>query len=82
MIRRIIPKGRDIGLYQDDQIRLMMDHINSYGRDDLNGKSPYEVFAFLYGEDVLEKLRVHRIPADSIVLKPSLLKEGCTNGDN
>ena len=82
MIRRIIPKGRDIGLYQDEQIRLMMDHINSYGRDDLNGKSPYEVFAFLYGEDVLEKLRVHCIPADSIVLKPSLLKEGCANGDN
>ena len=82
MIRRIIPKGRDIGLYQDEQIRLMMDHINSYGRDDLNGKSPYEVFAFLYGEEALEKLGVHNIPADSIVLKPSLLKGGCTDGDN
>lgn len=82
MIRRIIPKGRDIGQYSDEQIRLMMDHINSYGRDDLNGKSPYEVFAFLYGEEVLEKLGIHNIPADSIVLKPSLLKGGCTDGDN
>ena len=54
MIRRIIPKSRDIGQYTDEQVRLMMDHINSYARDDLNGKSPYEVFAFLYGEDVLE----------------------------
>ena len=60
----------------------MMDHINSYARDDLNGKSPYEVFAFLYGEDVLEKLGVRRIPADSIVLKPSLLKGECADGDN
>ncbi len=46
------------------------------GRDDLNGKSPYEVFAFLYGEDILKKLGVRLIPADKIVLKPSLLKGG------
>lgn len=82
MIRRIIPKGTDIGQYSDEQIRLMMDHINSYGRDDLNGRSPYEAFAFLYGEDVLEKLGVHRIPADGIVLRPSLLNGRCAHGDN
>ena len=76
MIRRIIPKGADIGQYSEEQIRLMMDHINSYGRDDLNGKSPYEVFAFLYGEDILKKLGIRLIPADKIVLKPSLLKGG------
>ena len=81
MIRRIIPKGIDIGQYSDEQISLMMDHVNSYGRDDLNGKSPYEVFAFLYGEDILKKLGVHRIPADEIVLKPSLLNGGCTHGE-
>lgn len=73
MIRRVIPKGTDISQYSDTQIRLMMDHINSYGREELNGRSPYDVFAFLYGESILEKLGVHRVPADDIVLKPSLM---------
>lgn len=82
MIRRVIPKGTGIGRYSDEQIRLMMDNINSYARDDLNGRSPYEVFAFLYGEDVLKKLGVHLIPADDIVLKPSLLEGRCMDGNN
>lgn len=82
MIRRIIPKGTDISQYSDAQIRLMMDHINSYGREDLNGRSPYDAFAFLYGEDILEKLGVHRIPADDIVLKPSLLSGRCAHEES
>lgn len=73
-IRRIIPKGVDIGRYSDEQIALMMDHINSYGRPDLNDKSPYEMFAFLYGGDFLEKLGVHPIPRDDLNLTPSLME--------
>lgn len=73
MIRRIIPKGKDIGLYSDEQISLMMNHINSYGRPELGDKSPYEVFAFFYGEEILRKLNVKRIPRDKIILKPSLM---------
>lgn len=74
-IRRVIPKGVDIANYSQKQISLMMDNINSYGRPDLNNKSPYEMFAFLYGEEILKKLDVHPVPRDQVVLKPSLLKE-------
>ena len=72
-IRKIIPKGVDIGLYSESQIRLMMNHINSYSRPDLGDKSPYDVFSFLYGKDVLDKLDVERIPSDRIILRPELL---------
>ena len=74
MIRRIIPKGVDIGQYSQEQIDLMMSHINSYARKNLGNKSPYDVFAFLYGEKILEAFNLKRIPADEIVLTPELLK--------
>ena len=73
-IRKIIPKGKDIALYNMDQVDLMMSHINSYSRPDLGDKTPYEVFSFMYGGDILPKLRQRLIPPNEIVLKPSLIR--------
>ena len=33
-------------------ICLMMDHINSYSRESLGNKCPYDVFSFLYGQEM------------------------------
>lgn len=74
MLRRIIPKGVDIGQYTQQQIDLVMSHINSYTRKNLGNKSPYDVFAFQYGEDILKCFNLKRIPADEIILTPDLLK--------
>ena len=74
MIRRIIPKGVDIMPYTQGQITLMMSHINSYRRASLGNKSPYEMFAFMYGEEILKKLGLKLIPPDEINLSPELLK--------
>ena len=74
LIRRIIPKGTDIGLYTQDQIDLMMSHINSYSRKKLGNKSPYEVFEFQYGRKILDAFHLKKIPADEIILSPELLK--------
>ena len=74
LIRRIIPKGTDIGLYTQEQIDLMMSHINSYSRKKLGNKSPYEVFEFQYGRKILDAFHLRKIPADEIILSPDLLK--------
>ena len=74
-IRRIIPKHTDLGQYNQEQINLMMDHINSYGRPELGDKSPYEMFEFYYGREILDILGVHKIPANEIILKPELLRK-------
>jgi IS30 family transposase len=74
MIRRILPKGVDITPYTQEQLTLMMSHINSYRRASLGNKSPYEMFAFMYGEEVLKKLGLKLIPVDEINLSPALLK--------
>ena len=53
----------------------MMDHINSYRRKKLNGKSPYEAFCFYYGKDLADKLGCQEVAANSINLTPGLLKK-------
>lgn len=73
-IRRIIPKGTDLGNYTQSQIALMMNHINSYGRPEMNDRSPYEMFVFLYGEELLHKLGVIKIPREKIILTPKLFE--------
>ena len=73
-IRRIIPKSTDLGQYTQSQIDIMMDHINSYERPELGDKSPYEMFEFYYGKEILDLLGVHKIVPNEIILKPELLK--------
>lgn len=78
MIRRCIPKGTDFSQYTQEQITLMMSHINSYARPKLGNKSPYDVMVHQYGERVLEVFGIQKIPADEIILSPKLFKE-CRN---
>lgn len=75
MIRRIVPKGVEWGQFTQEQINLMMSHINSYARKSLGNKSPYEVFQFLYGKELLDKFNLRFVPADEIILTPELLKK-------
>lgn len=75
LIRRIIPKGTSLDYFTQEDITLMMNHINSYRRPNLGDKTPYEVFASLYGEDVLKKMGAELIPPDKVTLRPSLLKK-------
>ncbi len=75
MIRRVLPKGTSFdGLAQDD-ITLMMSHINSYNRKKLNNQSAHQLFSFLNSEEILEKLNIKLIPANEINLTPLLLKK-------
>ena len=72
-IRRVLPKGRSFdGLTQAD-IQKMMNHINSYNRQKLNDKSPYESFSFFYGQEILDRLGAASIAPNDILLRPSLL---------
>ena len=63
------------GCLTQDDVDLMMSHINSYKRESLKGRSPYERFAFEFGDDVPEKLGIRKIEANAIVLRPELLQD-------
>ena len=75
LIRRILPKGSSFDELTQQDITLMMNHINSYKRKKLNNRSPYETFSFYYGEDILKKLGCKPVAAENIILKPKLLKK-------
>jgi len=73
-IRKILPKGKSFDHLTQPDINLMMSHINSYSREKLGDKSPFDVFGFIYGLDTLDKLGIFRVEPNDILLKPSLLK--------
>ena len=75
LIRRILPKGTSFNNLTQEDITLMLNHINSYKRKKLNNRSPYETFNFYHGEEVLHKLECAPVAASDIMLKPTLLKK-------
>ncbi len=75
-IRCFIPKGVDLGQYTQDDITLMMNHINSYSRESLGNKCPYDVFRFFYG--LLKLLGCTTIPAQKVTLNKSVFGRDVT----
>ena len=78
-IRLVLPKGSHYflptsfdSLTQDD-VDLMMSHINSYVRESANDKTPYDLMTRKFGVEFAELFNIRRIPANDVVLKPSLL---------
>lgn len=74
-IRRILAKGKSFDELKQEDVDTMMNHINSYKRKKLNGKSPYETFSFYYGEELVQKLGCKEVNAKDINLTPRLLKK-------
>lgn len=70
MLRRVYPKGTSFDLLSQQDINRVLSHINSYKREKLNDKSPYESFSFLYGRDILSSLGIHFVPDADIILRP------------
>lgn len=75
LIRDILPKGTSFdGLTQED-INLVLSHVNSVKRKALNGKTAYEVFTFAYGSELAQLLGVQPIAAEEVCQSPRLLKD-------
>lgn len=74
-IRKVLPKGTSFDNLNQNDIDIMMNHINSYCRPNLNDRTPYDAFKFLFGDEAIKKLGSILIPPNEICLKPSLLKK-------
>lgn len=74
-IRYVLPKGTSFDNLLQTDINLMINHINSLGRESLNWSSPYDVAKVLMGKEILKKLNLVKIPTDEIQLNKSLLKK-------
>lgn len=73
-IRYVLPRGKSLNPYTQEDITLLMNHINSIRRPGLGNKTPYELAE---GDDdmqaLMRLLKMHPILPDEVHLKPDLL---------
>jgi IS30 family transposase len=74
LFRDIVPQGESFDAFTQDTVNLIFSHINSIKRKSLNGKTPYEIFAFAYGVEIAAHLGIQPISADMVTQSPKLLK--------
>ncbi len=75
LIRRVLPQGTSFDNLTQDDINLLMSHINSYKRKKLNDCSPLQLFSLMYGKEVATKLGIKEVEPNQINLSENLLKK-------
>lgn len=75
LLRRILPKGTSFDSLTQNDINLIMSHINSYKRKKLNNVSPYKMFSTIYGKDTIDKLGIQEIEPNSVSLSKNILNK-------
>ena len=71
-IRRFIPKGTSFNDYTQDDINLMLNHINSVKRDSLCGCNPYELMIQFLPKEIIDLFDIQEINQNEIILKKKL----------
>lgn len=74
-IRYVIPKGRSMHRYSQEDINKMMSHINSVARDSLNGACPFDLAELLLDKKIPALTGQSRIAPDDVMLKPALINK-------
>ena len=67
MLRRFYPKGSSFDQLTQNQLSLILNHINSYKKR-LNDHSPLELFSLLFGNETLDKLELVFITPENVCL--------------
>ena len=73
-LRRILVKGCSFTRLTQQDIDLVLSHLNSYIRKSYDDTPTIERFCALFGKDCLDALNLTVIPPDDIILDPKLLK--------
>ena len=74
LFRYIYPKSTSFDNVTQDDLNLVMSHINSYKRKSTDYSTPIELFRAHFGSEILSKLNIKEIPANDIILTPALVK--------
>jgi IS30 family transposase len=74
LFRDIVPNGESFDHFTQKTVNLIFSHVNNVKRKSLNGKSPYEMFAFTYGEKTAALMGISCVPANEVIQSSKLLK--------
>jgi IS30 family transposase len=75
LLRMVLPKKTVFTDLTQWDLRKIVNHINSYSRERLRGKTPYQCALEKYGDVLLNKMQLKPIDPDEINLTPKLLKK-------
>lgn len=73
LLRYVIPKGTSIDKYTQEDITRMVNHVNSYKRKSLCGRTPYELATQILPEAFFSKLGLHMVDAADVQLNKHLI---------
>ena len=73
-IRYVIPKGRSMHKYTQEDISLMASHINSTARDSMNGACPFDLASLLLDKKIPLLAGQFKVSPDEVMLKPALIE--------
>ena len=74
IFRDIVPKGTSFDNFTQETVNLIFSHVNGVKRKIFNGKSPYEMFSFVFSKEIATLLGVCEISADEVIQSPKLLE--------
>lgn len=74
-IRKILPKGTTFNNLSQNQVNNFTNHINSYKRKKINNQSPTELFIFIFGIKIADKLGIKIIEPNNINLSSNVLNQ-------
>lgn len=74
-IRYVLPRGKSFNPYTQEDILLLLNHINSTKRSKLGGKSPFELADSPEFQQLKDVMGLREVPADEVDLTPRLLKQ-------
>lgn len=74
LIRRILPKGTSLNKLSIADVTLITCHINSVLREQLDGKTPFDLMQSEDEKKLLSSLNLSPIPPDEVTLKPTLIR--------
>ena len=80
LFRDIVPKGKSFDDFTQETVNLIFSHVNSVSRKLYSGKTAYDMFVYLYSEELASCFGIQRILPDLVCQSPRLL-DGSVNLD-
>ena len=74
MFRDIVPKGESFDHFTQETVNLIFSNVNGVKRKIFYGKTPYEMFSFMYGKKLTSLFGIVEVPPDEVIQSPRLLK--------
>lgn len=73
LFRDIVPRGSSFDDFSQETVDLIFSHVNSVKRNLFHGKSAYDMFVFLFSEELAHVLGIQRIPDKEVCQSQKLL---------